>query len=104
MSELTCYDCGMAFAVPDTWEGQRRKDHKVFWCPNGHSQSFRGPNEAEKKARDVEAELVRERNQRASAESSYEYHRERGNRLDRRLAATKGVVTKLRRKYEPEED
>jgi|ERR1700677_2767220 len=51
-----CYSCGMAFAVPEEWLQNRRKDHKSFWCPNGHQQSYQGETEAERLKRELEKE------------------------------------------------
>ena len=42
-----CYLCGIVFAVPADWQQNRRNDHKGFWCPNGHQQSYREASEAE---------------------------------------------------------
>lgn len=36
----TCYSCGMYFAVPDSFDSNRRMDGKNFFCPNGHPQMY----------------------------------------------------------------
>lgn len=42
MSEnLTCPQCGIYFGVPEHWVKSRREDKQTFYCPNGHSQSFK---------------------------------------------------------------
>ena|ERR1035438_6208226 len=41
MESLTCCNCGILFGVPDPWVKCRREDKASFYCPNGHSQSFR---------------------------------------------------------------
>lgn len=46
-----CPNCGVVFAIPTTLEDRRREDHRTFYCPNGHSMSFQGPTEAEKRAK-----------------------------------------------------
>ena len=37
---ITCCVCDMTFAVSDGFKLRRLKDHKVFFCPNGHAQHF----------------------------------------------------------------
>jgi hypothetical protein len=41
LETTTCPDCGMQFAVGPHWLNQRRGDKQTFYCPNGHTQSFR---------------------------------------------------------------
>lgn len=53
LEPLTCCECGMSFAVPGLFERERRRDHKWFYCPAGHSQHF--------PAEDAETKLRRER-------------------------------------------
>jgi hypothetical protein len=33
-------NCGVHFAVPKQFQDKRRKDHKTFYCPNGHPQYY----------------------------------------------------------------
>lgn len=40
MIELTCCVCGTVFTMADSIYHQRKRDGKVFFCPNGHSQIF----------------------------------------------------------------
>lgn len=56
---ITCCrnGCGVVFAVPSDFEGFRRKDHQLFYCPNGHDQHFPGETREEKACK----ELARER-------------------------------------------
>ena len=44
----TCANCGMHFAVPLQYQKDRRRDHKSFYCPNGHSQHYSADNKVEK--------------------------------------------------------
>lgn len=34
--------CGVIYALESGYEDLRREDHAVFYCPNGHGQSFSG--------------------------------------------------------------
>lgn len=69
--ECTCSECGIVYFVPDNYQSKRRKDHKTFYCPNGHNQYYPQESEAEKYKRKAEvlADQVRmEREQREKAE------------------------------------
>lgn len=46
-----CANCGVIFGIPADLEERRRKDHKTFYCPNGHNLVFSGPTQAEKDAK-----------------------------------------------------
>ena len=35
-----CSHCYMPFAVPRTFDNDRREDCQTFFCPNGHGQSY----------------------------------------------------------------
>lgn len=60
----TCYSCGVLFAMMKEFYDERRRDHRSFWCPNGHAQSYSGKTEAQK----LKEQLDEERRQRQSAE------------------------------------
>lgn len=50
MSELytqNCPDCGICFGIPKEMEQIWRNSHKGFFCPNGHSLSWKAPAETE---------------------------------------------------------
>lgn len=93
---LTCYErtCGIQFAAPSAWLKERRRDHKGFHCPNGHSQHFPGKTREE----ELRDELNR-------TKDALDYQRQRGNRLEddktrlkHQVRAHKGVVTRLKNK------
>lgn len=56
-----CASCGVVFAMSVELEQRRRKDHRQFFCPNGHTMVFNGPTQAEK-----DAKAARERADRLS--------------------------------------
>jgi hypothetical protein len=90
----TCYSCGVLFAMAKEYRQKRLDDHDNFYCPNGHGQQYTGETQREKAAR-LERELEAQR--RSAAEERRWY----GTRLaerDRSLSATRGVVTKLRKR------
>lgn len=49
----TCIACGVYFGVPKQLDYQLRQNHKSFYCPNGHPQSYCGESEAEKLRREL---------------------------------------------------
>jgi hypothetical protein len=60
LEEHTCGECGITFAAPVSfWEERRRSYTKDWYCPNGHNRHFIGETEAEKLARELEAERRR---------------------------------------------
>ena len=93
VTQVCCHSqCGIAFAVPSTWDQQKRNDHTRFFCPNGHGQSYTAESEEEK--------LRRERDRLAQrvAQRDDEIARQRDMRegVERRLNATRGVVTRIK--------
>jgi hypothetical protein len=95
-----CADCGVRFGIPVEFEQRRRADKRGFYCPNGHSLSW---NESE--ADRLKAKL--QAAEQAAAAARKEVERERGWRLqaredarhaERRLAAQKGVTTRMRKR------
>jgi hypothetical protein len=97
MKNLNCCNCGTKFAMEDSIYADRLEDGGIFTCPNGHKQHF---TESEnKKLRDKVAKLERllrmAREQRDNNKRWYEG-------CERRLSATKGVVTKLKMKLYPD--
>ncbi|MES2524062.1 MAG: hypothetical protein V4617_15250 [Gemmatimonadota bacterium] len=101
LATLTCCNCGMLFAMPAEVEQRRRDDHKTFYCPNGHGQSYSGKSEAEllrdqlaKKTHEIEQAQANAKHYRESRDRVEEQKRH----IERRLSATQGVVTRHKRK------
>ena len=89
LTALTCWVCGIEFALPHIIERKRAEDGKVFFCPNGDRISY-GPSllEQEKsRSRSMEAQLTHERDQREAAERSASAYKGRVTRLKNRAAA-----------------
>ena len=89
-----CITCGVVFGVEAGYQQRRKDDHRDYACPNGHWQHYTGETEAEKlrkqlKATEERLDLVR--NLKAG-------EARRADHAERRLAATKGVVTKLKKR------
>lgn len=91
---ITCCNssCGISFAVPSEWQRARRRDHSWFYCPNGHHQHYPGESTEEK------LRLERDRLAQRVAQRDDEIADQRDLRagVERRLNATKGVVTRIK--------
>ena len=92
LTTITCCTCAITFAVPDEWEARRREDHKGFFCPNGHSLTFTGKTEAENLREQLDAEKARAEFWRKERDRNAQ----RADAADRRAAAARGQVTKLK--------
>ena len=86
---VECCNCHMLFAVTKGFNDERRKDHEYFYCPAGHAQHYPGKSNEQKLRERLEEE------QRCCISA-----REEANAIERRLRATRGVVTKLKKKQE----
>lgn len=87
----TCGQCGIHFAVPETFDNARQRDGKTFYCPNGHLRVYR-ETESDRLKKELafkQSQLERERAtvQRLSDESAT---------AERRLSAAKGQITKIK--------
>lgn len=86
--ETYCVDCGIQFSVPQDWLDRRCADGRPFYCPNGHSLSYKvGPTEADK----LRLERDRLKQQLAQKDDAI-------RDAERALAAQKGQVTKLKKR------
>lgn len=92
LTRTTCCSCGVAFGLDNQFYAERLADKKFFHCPNGHSQRFTGPTEAqEQKARAdrLAQELIEETKRRREAERSKSALRGINTRVKNRIS--KGV-------------
>ena len=76
--EEICCSCGIKFAMAKELHAQRVKDHKMFSCPNGHEQYYRGKTKDQKRVEELEKEKTRlesliERAERALVQKNREY-------------------------------
>lgn len=82
-----CCRCGIRYAVPDSFAAKRRRDHRDFYCPNGHSQHFPQESDIEKERR-----LRREAENKAEREQVWRHCAERS------ASAFKGHLTRIKRR------
>lgn len=87
-----CARCGVSFGITKRYDDERREARATFYCPNGHTLSFSGKSETEKLREQLDAEKTRAefwRNER-------DRNAQRADAADRRAAAARGQVTKLK--------
>jgi hypothetical protein len=100
LETVTCGCCGILHAIPQEIEQESRRNGRSWYCPNGH---YIGYSDTEVKR--LQAELDKQKIQLSQKEADARFWRDRNaaleedkERAERSLAATKGVVTKLRKR------
>lgn len=68
LSVIHCAECSMAFGVPDRFETDRRRDHRAFYCPAGHSNVFQAETEEEKLRRILQVRTTQYEDKRREVE------------------------------------
>lgn len=84
IEECITAGCGIVWAVPAGFQRGRRRDHRDYFCPNGHAQHYAGESEEEKLRREL-----------ASARGNEKFYREQTDKLSRSLSAQRGVKTRI---------
>jgi hypothetical protein len=92
-SFITCCSCGCRFGVPKDYEQGKRNNKETFYCPNGHPLSYK-ESEADKLRRERDRLAQR----LAEKDDSIRFERERREQVEKRLSATRGVVTRIRKR------
>lgn len=94
----TCSACGILYAMDEQFQRERQADKRMFYCPNGHGQSYTGKSEAQK----LREQLEEERRQRQSAEQriamwqdEYDAAAKEAEHQKRRANGYKGHATKI---------
>jgi predicted RNA-binding Zn-ribbon protein involved in translation (DUF1610 family) len=87
-----CVSCGITFAAPVLFLNNPRKKGGDFYCPNGHSLSWNGNTELDR----LKKELKEKENAIARQIAYSDQIRADRDHAEKRLAATKGVVTRMK--------
>ena len=58
LSAITCWNCGITYALPERYISERRENGGAWVCPNGHSTVF-GESEVVKLTKQLQAERRR---------------------------------------------
>lgn len=92
--QTKCHRCHTEFVLPNSlYDAAKRSEKVSFFCPYGHEAIFpAGETEEQKlrRERDVLAQRIAQKDDRIKSLV------ESRDRLDRRLSATRGVVTKIK--------
>lgn len=78
LTVIACH-CGIPFAIPDDLYRSRRADGKEFYCPQGHSCSYRETENARlarqlRNSQDRAANLLAERDQAEASRRAWKGH------------------------------
>jgi uncharacterized protein with PIN domain len=84
-----CYSCGVEMAMVTDLAANRKRDHKTFFCPNGHSQFWPGESDVEKLQKQLASE-------KAARERSEAFARAEAAEAKKRIAVERGKITKLK--------
>ena len=83
LEQIECCNCSMVFALSVEFANRRRRDHKRWFCPQGHGQSWSQKSDVEK-----EREQTRiARQQRETARRSAAAIKGHRTKILRRLTA-----------------
>ena len=91
---IHCGGCNVSFAVTESFDQARRRDHKTFYCPHGCSRYYPHESDIEKQIR-----LAREAKDRADRlQNCIDHKREVIRKKEYQVRHFKGEVTKLKRR------
>lgn len=93
LTAIDCPSCGVVFGITTELEQRRRADGERFYCPNGHWMTYT-ESELDKARKELMKAKARA-DQLAAARDEERFRREL---TERSLSATKGQVTKLRKR------
>jgi hypothetical protein len=86
MENVPCAECGIIFGVPADWLQSRRADKREFYCPNGHSLSYKAS----------EADILRRERDRLKQTLAEKDDAIR--QLEREKSVAKGQITKMKKR------
>ncbi len=91
VSEECCH-CGMLFGMTADFQRWRRKDHEWFYCPRGHKQYYDSKSDEE----ELRDQLALKQKVLDDARRRITQATQRAATAERKRAAQKGQVTKLK--------
>ena len=91
---IECPNCHMDFGATPAFVQQLRRDHRTFYCPQGHSMSYGAESDLEKSQR----MLTNARERARYAEASATAARDQMRAAERSNAALRGHLTRARNK------
>lgn len=90
-----CGVCGVTFTVPERVYNYRRRKGGFNFCPNGHQWGW---SEGTEKRDELRAERDRLKQAVAQRDDEVRHEREMREHAERRTAAAKGQITKLKKR------
>lgn len=95
-----CPTCGVSYGLTSEYEKRRRADGKSWLCPNGHWVTYmKSDLDREREARKAaEREAAAMAAEARCARRQWKEEQDRHQSTRRSLAATKGVVTRVKRR------
>lgn len=82
---ITCPDCGIEFSFAKKVEALWRDSHKSFFCPNGHSLSWRDETSQEKEIKALSSKVAELKEQLAASQVEVEALKKRNAELEAEL-------------------
>lgn len=93
---ITCCVCEIEFGMPQGVYENRKEDHKLFSCPNGHGQYYSSSSEKDKLKKKIKA-----LDQKVSyLEGNRDYWRRIAAIEERRRCGYQGYIAKLKGQLE----
>jgi Zn-finger nucleic acid-binding protein len=89
---IECWNCSIDFGIGDSFMANRRKDGRVFYCPNGHGNYYNRGKTAEQVA------LERAQAERDAARSLAQRESRRARTAEYQRRAAKGQLTKTKKR------
>lgn len=93
-----CLTCGVVFGLSNSHQKQLIQTGSTYWCPNGHGQHYTARKQAEEQIKELQNKLSQEREAAEYWRKSYYGEQEDHDGTKRRLSATKGALTKTKRR------
>lgn len=88
--EMQCGECGVTFAMTETFRGERKRDHNTWYCPNGHARHYPNKSEVEilrEQLAEKERQLAFERARAATNYAAREKAEKAERKLKKRVSA-----------------
>ena len=87
-----CVACGVTFAMTTDYANKKKKDHRTFYCPNGHRQHYAEQSDEEK----LKDALKHCKLDRDFWLESHGKEQEKRKAVERSRGSYKGQITKLK--------
>lgn len=93
LTKMCCWKCGITFAIPERFQRTCQDKGHSWFCPHGHEAIY-----TETRVQKLERKLNQEIASHDRTRTILTHSRERTSDAKRRVAAQKGVATKLRKR------